>query len=404
MRVCFVLGSLAALTGGNAIALQHARAAALAGMDVTVTAMADPAGVGPAAIGVPETVRVLPLPLAQARPHDVVVATFWRTVYTLPDFDAATWLYFVQSVETRFVPRERPLERAAADFSYLVDMPVVTTGAWIQAFLAERFGRRSTLAPIFVDPAVHRPDGPAVAPRRAGRLRVLVEGPLRMRLKNVPRALHLARRSTAPEIWLMTQTRAPFYPGVDRVFSGVPPAATGAIYRSCDVVLRLSFVEGVPLVPLEMMACGGTVVTYAVTGHDDYVAHERNGLVVPLGDEDAALDAIDRLASDPVLLSCLKAGALATVAARPGRDDASGLFLAVLEDVAASGFDRDAACRTVRRLRRNLLGCEGPLRSRAPRAGAELMPVQRAKGLWSVLEAHVLTGRRRPEFAGYLDF
>lgn len=403
MRVCFVLGSLSALTGGNAIALTHARAAAAAGWSVTVTALQAPDRAAVGAVGA--GILVCPLDEAIRSGHyDVVVGTFWRTVYALPEFDASRWVYFVQSIETRFVPKRRPLERAAADMTYMVDMPVITVGRWMVDFLRERFGREATVAPVFVDPETHRPDGPCVAPREPGRVRVLIEGPLKMRLKNVPRTIELARRSRADEIWLMTQSDVPFYPGVDRLMTRVAPGDTGAVYRSCDVVVRLSFVEGVSLVPLEMMACGGTVVTNDVTGHDDYMRNGINGLVVPTDDEDAAVAAIDRLVGHPDLLERLRAGALQTVRTRPGVSASSEVFLAALAAAREAPFDPEAARRMVRRFRKLLLGCETPAGAARPARRPPGRLSSAVRSWWTVLETQALMARWRPDASPYRDY
>lgn len=406
MRVCFVVGSLAAITGGNAIVLQHARAAAAAGWQVTVASLQPPGSGDARTYGLPEAIRVSSVCEAvRFGRYDVVVATFWKTVYALPEFDAARWLYFVQSIETRFVPLGRPIERAAADLTYLVDMPVVTTGAWLKEFLADRFGRQSRIAPVFFNADVHRPDGPVLAPRRPGALRLLVEGPLRMRLKNVPRTLHVARRSRAAEIWLMTQSDVPFYPGVDRLLTRVPPDRTGEVYRSCDVALRMSFVEGVFLVPLEMMACGGTTVTYDVSGHDDFVVDGANGLVVRTGDEAGVIAALDRLAADPDLVARLQAGALHTARMRTPAEESSQMFLAAVADAREAPVDVAAARRTVRRLRKMLMGSEDAL----PTSTAARRPVQGdwhryLAGLLTVVQTHAIAERRRPDIAGFVDF
>ena len=55
--------------------------------------------------------------------------------------------------------------------------------------------------------------------------------------------------------------------------------ADSGIYRSCDVIVKLSYVEGMFGPPLEMFHCGGTSIVYDVTGHDEYIVHGKNGLV-----------------------------------------------------------------------------------------------------------------------------
>lgn len=170
------------------------------------------------------------------------------------------------------------------------------------------------------------------------------------------------------------------------------------------MVLRLSFVEGVSLVPLEMMACGGTVVTNDVTGHDDYMRNGINGLVVPTDDEDAAVAAIDRLVGYPNLLERLRAGALHTVRSRPGASASSEVFLAALASARDAPFDVEAARRMVRRFRRLLLGGETPAFS----AGRARRPPNRfssaVRSWWTVLETQALMARWRPDASPYRDF
>ncbi len=70
----------------------------------------------------------------------------------------------------------------------------------------------------------------------------------------------------------------------------IPVESTPVIYRSCDVLLKLSKVEGMFGPPLEMFHCGGTAITYDVTGSEEYLVSGRNSLVVPMDDEKAVAD------------------------------------------------------------------------------------------------------------------
>ena len=85
-----------------------------------------------------------------------------------------------------------------------------------------------------------------------------------------------------------------------------------AVYSSCDVLLKLSVVEGFFLPPLEMMSCGGTAIVTDVSGHEEYVKHEENALVIKMDDLEGARRAVIRLRDDQELLSRLKKNALAT--------------------------------------------------------------------------------------------
>jgi hypothetical protein len=135
--------------------------------------------------------------------------------------------------------------------------------------------------------------------------------------KNVPASIRLARASGAHEVWLLTSSVVESVAGVDRVFSRIPQAETAAVYRSCDVCLKLSLVEGMFGPPLEQFHCGGTAIVYDVTGHAEYIEHGRNALVARMGDEDEVLRHLRRLREVPDFLDGLKAGAARTAAAWP---------------------------------------------------------------------------------------
>jgi len=179
-------------------------------------------------------------------------------------------------------------------------------------------------------------------------LRVLVEGPVDVPMKHVPESVAIARAAGADEVWLLTSSAVDHFDGVDRVISRIPIEHTAAVYRSCDVLLKLSQVEGMYGPPLEMFHCGGTVVTYDVTGHDEYVEHERNGLVVAMGDEQGAVAALKRLSDDPALLRRLRFGALQTAATWPDWDRSSQRFWDLARLIARQHpTGDDAAMRSI---------------------------------------------------------
>ena len=164
-------------------------------------------------------------------------------------------------------------------------------------------------------------------------MRVLVEGPLGVDFKNVARTIRLVKQSQVDEIWFLTGGPLKHYIGVDKVFSMLPKDQTPAIYRSCDVIVKLSYIEGMFGPPLEMFHCGGTAIVYDVNGHDEYIKHEKNGLVVKTGDEKAVVAAINRLASDETLLNDLKRGAELTAADWPDWPSCSERLHQVLSKV-----------------------------------------------------------------------
>ena len=71
-------------------------------------------------------------------------------------------------------------------------------------------------------------------------------------------------------------------------------------YRSADVFVFPTLVEGMPLVVLEAMACGLPVIVTA-NGPADIVRDGVDGFIIPSRDPDAIAERLERLYSDPAL-------------------------------------------------------------------------------------------------------
>jgi glycosyltransferase involved in cell wall biosynthesis len=325
LDLCFLIGSLD-ISGGTYVILQHALEASRRGDRVVLAPLFPPTEETtdwhPALTELP----IVGLDELTDRAFDVVVATWWRTVYELHRVRARRHVYFVQSVESRFYAPTEPRFAGLAAATYDLPLSIVTISPWIQAYLAIEHRRPAFLAPNGIDKRRFTPLGPRFAPRDDDRLRVLVEGPIDVAMKQVPETIEAVRDSKADEVWLLTSSAIDDYPGVDRVFSRVPIDVTPGVYRSCDVLVKLSRVEGMFGPPLEMMHCGGTAVVWDVTGHEDYIVNDDNAVVTPTGDYEAVVAALDDLAVDRHRTRALSSGALRTAAAWPSWAESSATF------------------------------------------------------------------------------
>lgn len=88
------------------------------------------------------------------------------------------------------------------------------------------------------------------------------------------------------------------------------------LMKIIDVFTLSSLYEGLPLVILEAMASGATVVASNVGGVPEIIEDEREGLLVPPSDPPALAAAIMRILSDPNLAARLRLAAMTTVRAR----------------------------------------------------------------------------------------
>ncbi|WP_334364644.1 glycosyltransferase family 4 protein [Bradyrhizobium sp. AZCC 1578] len=317
-------GSLA-ISGGTYVIFQHAAHLVACGHHVTIAAQ-EP--FSDDTISWHDAARSLNcISIEQARRHefDVVIATWWKTALALPGFNAARYAYFVQSIESRFYPTDEGPLRRLIDATYRLPINFVTEARWIKDHLAD-FGQSASLVRNGIRKDIYSHDVEPIEERTEGSPRILVEGHFRVSFKNTALAISLARRAGANDVWLLTGSPINWVPGVRRIFSQVPIDAAARVYRSCDVLVKLSTVEGMFGPPLEMFHCGGTAIVLDVSGHEEYIRHMENAIVVPMRDHAAALDAISSIIRDGKLLRSLKEGAKATAARWPSWVESSTQF------------------------------------------------------------------------------
>ena len=237
--------------------------------------------------------------------YDVAVATGWSTAYNLLHFPACRKYYFVKSDETRFFPDDTELVEEIRK-TYTFDFNYITEGKWIQQWLLDNFGKKTALVPNGIDLELFHPAEPLEP--KGNRLRVLLEGPIDLPFKNMRDAFEVVRDLDC-EVWCVSSSgklKAGWR--CDRFFEYVPIDRMKNVYASCDILLKLSTVEGVFSPPLEMMACGGTNVAGRVSGWDQYIVEGYNALTVELGDIEAAKAAVSRLIEDAELRNKLIKG------------------------------------------------------------------------------------------------
>jgi hypothetical protein len=353
MKIVFLIGGVA-ISGGNYVTFQHALYAKAMGHDVTIAAMhpwTEAELTWHPALSQIDLAKLSDL--AEQR-FDIAIATWWRTALRLAEINAEQYAYFVQSIESRFFPAHQQRHRDLVDGTYRMGLPVITEASWIKEHLHESFGTEAYLARNGILKSLYTVDGDTVAPRVPGRLRILVEGPFGVPIKNTARTVRLVREAEPAEIWLLTSSKVAWYPGVDRVFSQVPIQAVPPIYRSCDVIVKLSYVEGMFGPPLEMFHCGGTAIVYSVSGHDEYIVPNKNALVLSSDDEAGVVAQIRRLIQDQTLLRTLKDEAEDTARGWPDWNHSSSTFLSHLEKIV----HLPSVCRTALADQSQRLGAE----------------------------------------------
>ncbi|MFM0221516.1 glycosyltransferase [Paraburkholderia dipogonis] len=325
MKICFLVGSMT-ISGGTYVIVQHASYLRDNGYDVTLAVQEPFTAATLAWHNEASRLHCIPIEDAKSERYDLVIATWWKTALELPAFNASRYAYFVQSIESRFYPEVEVPLRALVDATYRLPVRYITEATWIQEYLKTSYGQDAALVKNGIRKDVYDTVGPTIAPRDPKRPRVLVEGHFGVSFKNTALAIRLAREAGARDIWLLTGSPVQWVPGVSKVFSRVPMVKTAEIYRSCDILLKLSTVEGMFGPPLEIFHCGGTSIVFDVTGHDEYIVDGENARVISARNLDGVVAAIRELLSDSSELSRLKEGALRTAQNWPSWSKSSAQF------------------------------------------------------------------------------
>jgi glycosyltransferase involved in cell wall biosynthesis/GT2 family glycosyltransferase len=229
---------------------------------------------------------------------DIAIGTHYTTIPCLLELSSQRKIYFVQSDERRF-----NLENISAfndcNRSYSLNIEFMTEALWIQRWLWEEFGKSAYYVPNGVDTAIFSPTKPLQT--KTNRFRILLEGSIDQPYKGMDEAYNSVKDLDC-EIWIVSYNGKP-KPGwrYDRFFDNVPHNRMKEIYSACDILLKMSRVEGFFGPPLEAMACGCGVVVSKVTGYDEYIRDEYNALVVERDDIKTAKNTIIRLINNRIL-------------------------------------------------------------------------------------------------------
>ena len=279
---------------------------------------------------------------------DLVITTWWRTNYELYRVKSKSIIYFCQSIESRFYDeQDLPLQKFV-NATYTLPIPIITEASWIKKYLEDNYNADVILVKNGINKSIFNDTDQLVKNNEPGIFRVLVEGPLGVPFKNTEKTIELCLKSNADEVWLLTSSVIEDHISVSRVFSKVPINETPAIYRSCDVLVKLSYVEGMFGPPLEMFHCGGTAVVYNVTGHEEYIVHNTNGIIIEKDNENEVIASINMLKENKIVLNNLKKGARDTAKNWPSWEEQAELFSSALYAHSNKSYDSKRVAHIVK--------------------------------------------------------
>jgi O-antigen biosynthesis protein len=260
-----------------------------------------------------QSVKVIPLTDNKSfiESFDIVIATGWITAYELLLLNVKRKIYFVQSDETRFYPFGSYL-KTRVKRTYSFPFEFMTEAKWIQSLLKEKFNKNATYIPNGINTDIFYPDTPLEAKPKSKK-RVLLEGAINLPFKGMEEAFKVVQDLDC-EVWCVSYYGKPKPEWhCDRFFEKVPMDMMRRIYSSCDILLKLSRVEGFFGPPLEMMACGGVPIIAKVSGYDEYIKDNFNALVSSPGNINQTKVQINKLFFDKTLFSYLLKNGNSTV-------------------------------------------------------------------------------------------
>lgn len=247
----------------------------------------------------------------EAIPTDVAVATFFTTAPFVNDLSCARF-YFIQHDEALFLEDEA-WEREVRK-TYRLPLEFITISSWLVDHIKQHSGGRDALlVPNGINRGMFYPDA---AYPKSDRVRVLIEGKKEINWKGLDDAVE-ALKGLDVEVWSLGDTGV----ASDREFRYPPQDELRRIYSSCDILLKTSWYEGMPLPHMEAMACGCTLLTTNVAGVRDYCVDGFNCLLAEVRSPSDIRAKLIKLIEDPSLRHSLAANALQTSREGFGWDD-----------------------------------------------------------------------------------
>jgi glycosyltransferase involved in cell wall biosynthesis len=247
-------------------------------------------------------------------PADVVVATYWTTALLLPALAPrhGVPVHLVQGYEIWGVPDVAEVHRALR-----LNIAKVAVSHHLAGVL-QRLGvpgDRITVVPNGLDHEIFRP--PAQVTTRRNSVAVLLSHSQAKGMATVLAAVDRVRQRV-PDVTVNAFGVEPApndLPAWVRYFRGLHgPELVRRVYRRSAVYLCGSVSEGWGFPVAEAMACGAAVVSTRNGGVEDFCVHEKNALLVGVGDVDAMADAVTTLLLDHNLRTRLVEAAAETAA------------------------------------------------------------------------------------------
>ncbi|MEW6026864.1 MAG: glycosyltransferase family 4 protein [Planctomycetota bacterium] len=233
---------------------------------------------------------------------DVIFATTWQTARLLNNcsFSRGKKFHLIQHLPVEGVIDDTPKARETISFP----LHKIVTSRWLQQRLMDEYGQKGDYIPNGINQSQFFPVKKTYGTKRIGMLHhtAALKG-----FNDGLKAFELVRKSIpdAKLVLFGVRHRRPTeLKSSDVEYRHNPPQQKlREIYSSCDVFICPSWYEGVPLPPLEAMACKTALATTDNGGCREYAIHNQTALVSPIKNPEALAENVIKLLSDQAFLT-----------------------------------------------------------------------------------------------------
>ncbi len=218
-------------------------------------------------------------------PADAALATMWPTAYFAARTPGQTRrFYLIQDYEPMFYPAGTLY--ALAEHSYRMGLYGLCNTGHLADVYRERYrGVARHFWPAVDDSIFHSRGRMDPDPDRPVTVFVYARpGHLRNCWELAARAVLLVKEALADDVRIVTAGSWAFPEHMDALITHLGQLdyqETGPLYRTCDIGVALTTSEHPSYLPLELMACGASVVTFENPAGDWLLRHDHNCMQAP---------------------------------------------------------------------------------------------------------------------------
>lgn len=314
MKICILIKD-SAINGGNRVAFSLATHMGLFGHEVCLC-ISRFGAISPFKIS---KFTVIDPKAAQHEAYDCAICTYFSEAGLFRQISAEKKFRYVQANYWKDGQEHPERQRAADEYFRDDSLNNIAVSSYIQNVLI-----RKGINSCVVRPTIDQ-DAFSFEPQLCdGKFRVLVEGTMN-RWKRLGESI----TSVPPDIEVWCLSPQPTSVKAERYWVNPQQAVLPKIMSACNLIVKLSEMEGYPLILLESMKCGVVPVVLDSGGQLDYCFDGQNSFYVSSARE-VPLVIEHYMKMSPQARSELSKNAIATVSARTWSDVAED-FLSVIE-------------------------------------------------------------------------